>query len=163
MADGTKYDKNKFTCAHKNYPFGTLLRVTNISNGKSVIVEVRDRGPYARGRIVDLSYSAAEALGMVRAGVALVEIEVIPENSIPLFFDVNNGFQDMEMLMPHEFMIPIVDYPNLSGKPADKDILHKSTKKEPKNTKVYSKQKKVPVNKSTAPKRHTVKTNKNKK
>lgn len=78
-ASGKVYDMYKFTCAHRSLPFGTKLRVTNLKNGKSTTVEVTDRGPYARGRIIDLSKVAAIELDMVKAGVARVRIEVLKE------------------------------------------------------------------------------------
>ena len=78
-ANGQIYDMYKLTCAHKTLPFGTLLKVTNNRNGKSTVVEVTDRGPYAKGRIIDLSKAAAMELDMVAAGVANVTVEVINE------------------------------------------------------------------------------------
>lgn len=78
-ANGDVYDMYKMTCAHKTLPFGTRLKVTNTKNGKSAIVQVTDRGPYARGRIVDLSKAAAMELDMVAAGVANVTVEVLAE------------------------------------------------------------------------------------
>jgi rare lipoprotein A len=65
------------TAAHPSLPFGTRLRVTNVSTGKSVTVRVNDRGPFVRGRVVDVSYSAAQALGMVNSGVANVKVDVV--------------------------------------------------------------------------------------
>lgn len=78
MASGKRYDRNALTCAHKTLPFGTLLRVTNQSNGKEVIVEVADRGPYVAGRVVDLSYRAAQELGMIGAGIVRVKVDIVP-------------------------------------------------------------------------------------
>ena len=74
-ASGEKYNKNKLTAAHRNLPFGTILKVTNLNNGKSVLVIVNDRGPYAKQRIIDLSYAAACKLNMIQDGVARVIIE----------------------------------------------------------------------------------------
>ncbi|MFN3839535.1 MAG: septal ring lytic transglycosylase RlpA family protein [Cyclobacteriaceae bacterium] len=76
-ASGEKYRHNKLTAAHKTLPFGTKLRVTNLSNNSSVEVVVNDRGPYVEGRIIDLSKSAAEKLGFVTQGITEVKIEVI--------------------------------------------------------------------------------------
>lgn len=76
-ASGEVYDQNAMTCAHKTLPFGTRLKVTNLSNGKSVEVEVTDRGPYKKGRILDLSVAAAKKLDMTSSGVAQVEAEVL--------------------------------------------------------------------------------------
>ena len=79
MANGTRYDKNDYFCAHKKLPFGTRIRVVNKNNGKEVIVDVRDRGPFAKGRVIDLSNKAAEVLGMLSAGVVPVELWVLGE------------------------------------------------------------------------------------
>lgn len=76
-ASGEKYDMHELTAAHPTLPFGTKLRVTNVSTGRSVTVRVNDRGPYVHGRVVDVSYSAAEALGMVNRGVANVKLDVV--------------------------------------------------------------------------------------
>ena len=69
----------EYTCAHKTLPFGTKLKVTNQANGKTVTVEVTDRGPYVKGRIVDLSKAAAMDLDMMKSGVADVEVEIIKD------------------------------------------------------------------------------------
>jgi len=76
-ASGEKFDPNELTAAHPTLPFGTKLRVTNTATGKSVTVRVNDRGPYVTGRVVDVSYSAAQALGMVRSGTANVKLDVV--------------------------------------------------------------------------------------
>lgn len=76
-ASGQKYDKNKMTAAHKTLPFGTVVRVTNTATGKSVDVTVNDRGPFAKGRIVDVSRAAAEKLGMIQAGVIDCTLKII--------------------------------------------------------------------------------------
>ena len=72
-ASGEQYDPNALTAAHPNLPFGTKLRVTNVATGRSVIVRVNDRGPFVPGRVVDVSSSAAAALGMVGQGTAEVQ------------------------------------------------------------------------------------------
>lgn len=76
-AYGDKYDKNKLTCAHKIHPYGSVLRVTRLDNKRAVDVTVTDKGPYLKGRVVDLSRRAAERLGMIDDGVVDVKIEVI--------------------------------------------------------------------------------------
>lgn len=76
-ASGEKFDPNELTAAHPSLPFGTKLRVTNKATGKSVTVRVNDRGPYVAGRVVDVSYSAAQALGMVNSGLANVTLDVM--------------------------------------------------------------------------------------
>ncbi len=76
-ASGERYNQNDLTAAHRTLPFGTNVRVTNLNNGSSVIVRINDRGPYSRGRIIDLSAAAARVLGMIQTGVAPVKIEVL--------------------------------------------------------------------------------------
>ncbi len=76
-ASGEKFDTNDLTAAHPTLPFGTRLRVTNVSTGRSVTVRVNDRGPYVAGRVVDVSHSAADALGMLRSGIAEVKLDVV--------------------------------------------------------------------------------------
>jgi rare lipoprotein A len=75
-ASGERFDMRARTAAHRTIAFGTVLRVTNLDNGRRVKVRVNDRGPYVRGRIVDLSAAAATALGMQEDGVAPVRLEV---------------------------------------------------------------------------------------
>jgi rare lipoprotein A len=76
-ASGEKFDPNLLTAAHRTLPFGTRLRVTNVETGQSVTVRVNDRGPFVTGRSVDLSYSAAETIGMVERGITKVKLEVV--------------------------------------------------------------------------------------
>lgn len=80
-ASGERFDQHAFTVAHKTLPFGTLLLVTNLSNGKTTLVRVTDRGPYAHGRTLDLSRAAAESLDMVRAGVVKVRYTILDRGS----------------------------------------------------------------------------------
>jgi rare lipoprotein A len=75
-ASGERYDRGAMTCAHRSMPFGTLLRVTDVDSGRSVVVKVTDRGPFTGGRLIDLSWAAARALGMVERGVARVRVEL---------------------------------------------------------------------------------------
>jgi rare lipoprotein A len=74
-ADGTVYDQNAMTAAHLTLPMGTVVKVTNLANNESVVVKITDRGPFVRGRIIDLSLAAAKATGVYRAGVAKVKVE----------------------------------------------------------------------------------------
>jgi rare lipoprotein A len=76
-ANGETFNTHELTAAHPTLPFGTRLRVTNVTTGQSVTVRVNDRGPYVPGRVVDVSYSAAEQLGMVKGGVAKVKLDVV--------------------------------------------------------------------------------------
>jgi rare lipoprotein A len=76
-ANGETFDPYNFTAAHRTLPFGTRLRVTSLTTGRSVTVRVNDRGPYVPGRVIDVSYSAAKTLGIVRRGVAMVKLDVV--------------------------------------------------------------------------------------
>jgi len=82
-ASGERFDMNAFTCAHKSLPFQTILKVTNPRNSKTVTVRVNDRGPFSRGRDVDLSYAAAKEIGMIQAGVIPVEVVILPPDETP--------------------------------------------------------------------------------
>jgi rare lipoprotein A len=77
MAGGAIYDDSRLTAAHRTLPFGTRVRVTNLANGRSVVVTIQDRGPAVRHRVIDLSGRAARELGFVREGVTQVRMEVI--------------------------------------------------------------------------------------
>ena len=81
-ASGQKLHHDSLTCAHRFYPFGTMLKVTNLRNDKSVIVKVIDRGPFGRGRIIDLSWAAAKEIGMIAQGVGTVKVERL-DNPVP--------------------------------------------------------------------------------
>ncbi|MDJ0715244.1 MAG: septal ring lytic transglycosylase RlpA family protein [Prochloraceae cyanobacterium] len=76
-ANGEKYNQYALTAAHRTLPFGTRVRVTNLNNGRSVIVRINDRGPFIRGRIIDLSRAAASQIGMLGSGIAPVRVEVL--------------------------------------------------------------------------------------
>jgi len=81
-ASGERLDVDAFTAAHRTLPFGTRVRVTNLDNGKSVVVRIIDRGPHHKGRTIDLSPAAAEVLDMLRAGVANVQLRPIDEGAV---------------------------------------------------------------------------------
>lgn len=76
-ANGERFNMNAMTAAHKTLPFGTKVRVTNARNGRSVVVRINDRGPFVRGRTIDLSKSAAQKIGMIGSGHAKVKLEVV--------------------------------------------------------------------------------------
>ena len=82
-ASGERLHHDSLTCAHRTYPFGTQLKVTNPANGKTVIVRVTDRGPYVKGRIIDLSVRAARELGIIAQGIAPVVVERYNPSIIP--------------------------------------------------------------------------------
>jgi len=76
-ASGERYNQNALTAAHRSLPFGTKVQVTNLNNGRSVVVRINDRGPYIGGRVIDLSAAAARMLGVMRTGVAPVRLQVL--------------------------------------------------------------------------------------
>lgn len=79
-ASGERFDRRKLTAAHRTLPFGTRVRVTNLSNGKSVVVRINDRGPFGkRSRVIDVSEAAARKLGMLSSGVVRVKLEILDD------------------------------------------------------------------------------------
>ena len=78
-ASGERLNNNALTAAHRELPFGTQVKVTNLSNERSVVVRITDRGPHGRGRLIDLSQAAARQLDMLRAGVAQVRVESLDD------------------------------------------------------------------------------------
>ena len=76
-ANGEIYNQYGLSAAHRTLPFGTRVRVTNLNNNRSVVVRINDRGPFIRGRIIDLSKGAAREIGMISSGVAPVKVEVL--------------------------------------------------------------------------------------
>ena len=123
-ASGQRIHHDSLTCAHRFYPFGTHLKVTNLSNGKSTIVKVIDRGPFGRGRIIDLSWKAAKEIGMIAQGVATVKVEML-ENPIP--------YKPEDTKLPKiDFEVAETEYefPNKWGTPDRNKENHHSSKKE---------------------------------
>lgn len=97
-SSGERLHHDSLTCAHRTLPFGTRLKVTNIANGKSVVVRVTDRGPYIRGRIIDLSWRAAKELDILSRGVAMVVIEKAEEEIIIPFKPTDNdAVEELEL------------------------------------------------------------------
>ena len=76
-ANGERFDPGDFTAAHRTAAFGSRIAVTNLANGKEVVVRVNDRGPWGHGRIIDISYAAAKQIGMHRTGTARVKLELL--------------------------------------------------------------------------------------
>ncbi len=74
-ASGERFDQHGLSAAHRQLPFGTRVRVTNLNNDKTVVVRINDRGPHTRGRLIDVSREAAEQLGMLRSGTAPVRVQ----------------------------------------------------------------------------------------
>ncbi|MEO8503872.1 MAG: septal ring lytic transglycosylase RlpA family protein [Acidobacteriota bacterium] len=83
-ASGEIFDTHRLTAAHRKLPFGTLVEVRNLENGKAVRVRINDRGPFVHGRIIDLSNAAADQIGMLANGTARVELKVLPFGTIPM-------------------------------------------------------------------------------
>ena len=80
-ANGETFNMHELTAAHRSLPFGTWVKVTNLNNGKDVIVRINDRGPYVKGRIIDLSVGAAKELGIVQSGIVQVKLEAYQPES----------------------------------------------------------------------------------
>lgn len=140
-ASGEKYKHNKLTAAHKSLPFGTRVKVTNLGNSKSVEVVVNDRGPWVENRIIDLSKSAAEALGFVNQGLAEVKVEVVdagdgktsdPVKTIDHVAVEEKEFYDFEItrLRPKGFGVQIGTYQELVNLMRLSDNLKSSYKKQ---------------------------------
>ena len=96
-ASGERLHPDSMTCAHRSYPFGTLLRVYNPVNGRSVNVRVIDRGPYVRGRIIDLSWRAAKELGIIGQGVATVFVQKANTFVVPFLPDDEIEIPELEL------------------------------------------------------------------
>lgn len=100
-ASGEVYDRNGLVAAHRSLPFGTYVRVTNLANGKRVVVRINDRGPFRRGWIIDLSREAAGQLDFIGRGITRVRIEEVP------------GPQDYSNLEPLPATVPFIERPEL--------------------------------------------------
>lgn len=140
-ASGEKYKHSKLTAAHKTLPFGTRVRVTNLSNNESVEVVINDRGPYVENRIIDLSKSAAEKLGFVNQGLADIRLEVIdagdgktsdPIKTIDHVLVEEQEFYDFEIsrLSPKGYGVQIGTYQELVNLMRLSDNLKNSYKKQ---------------------------------
>lgn len=108
-ASGAHLHHDSLTCAHRTYPFGTLLRVTHLGTGKQVVVKVTDRGPFVRGRVIDLSWGAARELGMLAQGIAMVKVEPVSGTEVPFRPEEKVELPEMDYQvtdMPFEFPIP---------------------------------------------------------
>ena len=108
---GQRMHHDSLVCAHRTHPFGTRLLVTNLKNHKQVVVKVIDRGPFHRGRVIDLSWAAAKELGMITSGTAVVEVRVYHEHKQgPYLPDPDDlpelDFEQTEMESP-DYIVPI--------------------------------------------------------
>ncbi len=108
MANGDRYDRDSFTCAHLKYPFGTMLKVRNLSNGKECVVKVTDRGPYSKRLTIDLSRAAAAYLDYIRAGITQVEITPIRQEDAEWSPEEPNSPNISDLMIEFE---PIATYP----------------------------------------------------
>lgn len=116
-SSGERVDNSKFTAAHSSIPFGTLVRVTNQSNGKSVVVKVNDRFYPRKGHLIDITYSAAQKIDMVRQGVARVTLEIL---------DITETEAEAEAIVPTDtitFRIPLNPIKILVERPAYKRMI----------------------------------------
>ena len=84
-SNGEVYDMHARTAAHKTWPMDTMVKVSNLQNGKSTIVRINDRGPFVKGRVIDCSYAAGKEIGLDRLGIAKVSVEVIGNRDLPCF------------------------------------------------------------------------------
>lgn len=139
-ANNEKLNKTKLTAAHKTYPFNTLVEVTNLTNRKSIIVRINDRGPYKRGRIIDLTDAGAKKLKLNKIGLAKVKVKIV-------------GFEGEQMLIPYQHL-SLATNPKFSRKYYQKtrlkykkkyrlkrNIKHKKYLKKRKRKKIKSKKK----------------------
>ncbi len=96
-ASGERLHPDSLTCAHRSYPFGTMLQVYNPANGRRVIVRVTDRGPFVRGRIIDLSWRAAKELDIISSGVAMVVVQKVDHFIVPFLPTDEIDIPDLEL------------------------------------------------------------------
>ena len=154
-ANQEKLSKNKLTAAHKTYPFNTLVEVTNLSNKKSIIVRINDRGPYKRGRIIDLTDAGASKLRLRKIGLVRVKVKIV-------------GFEGEQMLIPYQ-QLSLATNPKFSRKYYQKTRLKYKKKYRLKRNikhKKYlkkRKRKKIKINRKAPPKKSSKKDIKPKK
>ena len=122
-SSGERLHHDSLTCAHKTYPFGTMLKVTNPNNGKEIVVRVTDRGPYRRGRIIDLSWSAAKQLGILNHGVAMVKVVVVNKNRVPFKLQPQD-LHEIDCEMPTGDSYPPAEWVKKEAKKVKKNVQH---------------------------------------
>ncbi len=110
-SSGTRYHRDSFYCAHRTLPFGTLVRVTDTQTGKSVIVKVIDRGPFGKGKVVDLSKAAARELGMLGKGVIRIELEVVNDSISATLSEPDSANPEALDSIRIETIVPLDDAP----------------------------------------------------
>ena len=127
-ADGSVYDQNAMTAAHRTLPMGSIVRVTNLANNESAVVRITDRGPFVDGRIIDLSLAAAKATGLYRMGVAKVRVEAFAPPVRPgvdpaghwcvqigAFLDPADALQLKNDLMRRYATAKVIEFPGPTG------------------------------------------------
>jgi rare lipoprotein A len=110
-ANGERFDQNAITAAHRTLPLPSMVRVTNLENGRALKIRVNDRGPFAHGRIIDLSRRSAQLLGVIRKGTAKVRVEILPDESRQLAMLYQNGRKQIQIARANG------QFPRQSGKP----------------------------------------------
>lgn len=113
-ASGEIYNKDSMTCAHLKYPFGTILKVRNPLNNRTVYVRVTDRGPYHKHRVIDLSRAAARELGIIQTGFSMVEITPFFPSEIPFLPNENRPLElpELDLLYMPAPTFPVPIWPN---------------------------------------------------
>lgn len=136
-ASGEKYDKNKLTGAHKTLEYGTVIKVTRLDNKKSVQVRINDRGPFIKGRVVEVSKRAAESLDLVTAGTTQVKVEVVGKGKVtsipvapPVVHTEPKPAEKPEIYEDEVITPPVKETPRSIIEDAKKDIVEEETKKD---------------------------------
>ena len=112
---GERLDNELYTAAHMTLPLGTLVKVTNLVNTKSVVVKINDRGHFKRGRVIDLTYAAAKELEMIRLGIVRVMVEILPPEDEIIIIDSLRIIQAPE-IRPLQTAVTLPLPPRLPGK-----------------------------------------------
>ncbi len=129
-SSGEAYDKDKYTGAHKKLPFGTIVRVTRLDTKESVKIRINDRGPYIKGRIIELSKRAAQKIDLVKAGVSRVKVEVLGNGVVPDEFSGTSAGKSP--IPPAEVIIAEPERPKVNKTRPDKDKIKTNVKATPK-------------------------------
>lgn len=117
-ANGEIFDQNELTAAHKTLQMPSIARVTNLENGRSIIVRINDRGPYSKGRILDLSKRSAEVLGVIAKGTARIRLEVLREESLQVASIAKQGgsTKGFEIALNERGYVPMANRPNVPAR-----------------------------------------------
>jgi rare lipoprotein A len=109
-ASGERLNNKDFTCAHKYYPFGTMIEVENPVTKKWVIVRVNDRGPFSKGRVLDLSYEAAKMIGMIQKGIMSINAKVVGKDGEILLYREGSTEDNFQEIFPKDSARVVVPY-----------------------------------------------------